>query len=89
MAPLAVSEGRGRGRGKQNVRNSEKQDTELGEEDTFYVFSVNTSACTMAINIDENPVNMILDSGSSYNITPEDTFRKMPGLTLKCRNNRV
>ena len=32
-------ESRGRGRGKQNVRNIEKQDTELGEEDTFYVFS--------------------------------------------------
>ena len=82
-------ESRGRGRGKQNVRNIEKQDTELGEEDTFYVFSVNTSACTMAINIDDNPVNMIIDSGSSCNIIPEATFRKMPGLTLKCCNDRV
>ena len=53
------------------------------------VFSVNTSACTMAINIDDNPVNMIIDSGSSCNIIPEATFRKMPGLTLKCCNNRV
>ena len=82
-------ESRGRGRGKQNVRNIDKQDTELGEEDTFYAFSVSTSACTMAINIDDNPVNMIIDSGSSSNIIPEATFRKMPGLTLKCCNNRV
>ena len=59
------SRGRCRGRGKQNVRSIDKQDTELGEEDTFYVFSVNASACTMAINIDDNPVNMIIDSGSS------------------------
>ena len=86
--PTYESRGRGRGRGKQNVRNIDKQDTELGEEDTFYVFSVNTSACTMAINIDDTPVNMIIDSGSSCNIIPEATFRKMPGLTLKC-NNRV
>ena len=80
---------RGRGRGKQNVRDIDKQDTELGEEDTLYVFSVNTSACTMAINIDDNPVNMIIDSGSSCSIIPEATFRKMPGMTLKCCNNRV
>ena len=53
------------------------------------MFSVNTSACTMAINIDDNPVNMITDSGSSCNIIPEATSRKMPGLTLKCCNNRV
>ncbi len=67
---------------------------------------MNTSACTMAINIDGrvrhqnmaavlsglagvppfefNPVNMIIDSGSSCNIIPEATFRKMPGMTLKC-----
>ena len=43
----------------------------------------------MAINIDDNPVNMIIDSGSSCNIIPEATFCKMPGLTLKCCNNRV
>ena len=43
----------------------------------------------MAINIYDNPVNMIIDSGSSCNIIPEATFRKMPGLTLKCCNNRV
>ena len=78
-----------RGRGHQNVRNIVKQDNELGEEDTFYVFLVNTSACTMAINIDDNPVNMIIDYGSSCNIIPEATFRKMPGLTLKFCNNRV
>ena len=40
-------------------------------KDTFHVFSVNTSGCTMAINIDDNPVNMIIDSGSSCNIIPE------------------
>ena len=87
--PTYESRGRGRGRGKQNVRNIDKQDTELGEEDASYVFSVNTCACTMAINIDDNPVNMIIDSGSSCNIIPEATFRKMPGLTLKCCNNVV
>ena len=43
----------------------------------------------MAITIDDNPVNMIIDSGSSCNIIPEATFRKIPGLTLKCCNNRV
>ena len=32
--------------------------------------SVNTSACTMSINIDENLVNMIIDSGCSCNIIP-------------------
>ncbi len=46
---------------------------------------MNTSACTMAINIDDNPVNMIIDS--SCNIIPEATFRKMPGLTLKCSSS--
>ena len=50
---------------------------------------MNTSACTMAINIDENPVNMIIDYGSSSYIIPEATFRKIPGLSLKCCNNRV
>ena len=87
--PTYESRGHGHGRGNQNVRNIENPDIEPGEEDTFYVFSVNTSACTMSINIDENPVNMIIDYGSSCNIIPESTFRKMPGLTLKCCNNRV
>ena len=61
-------ESRGRGRGKQNIRNNEKHDSELRDEDISCVFSVNTSACTMAINIDENPLNMIKDSGSCCNI---------------------
>ena len=43
----------------------------------------------MPINIDDNPVNTIIESGSSCNIIPEATFRKMPGLTLKCCDNRV
>ena len=43
----------------------------------------------MAINIDENPVNMVIGSGSSCNIITEATFRNIPGFTLQCCNNRV
>ena len=79
----------GRGRGKQNVRSIEKRDTAVEESDTFYVFSVNPSAYVMPINIEEKSVSMIVDSGSSCNILPEATFRKMPGLKLRSCNSRV
>ena len=79
----------GRGRGKQNVRSIEKRDTAVEESNTFYVFSVNPSAYVMPINIEEKSVSMIVDSGSSCNILPEATFRKMPGLKLRSCNSRV
>ena len=79
----------GRGRGKQNVRSIEKRDIAVEESDTFYVFSVNPSAYVMPINIEEKSVSMIVPAGSSCNILPEATFRKMPGLKLRSCNSRV
>ena len=66
-----------------------KRDTAVEESDTLYVFSVNPSAYVMPINIEEKSMSMIVDSGSSCNILPEATFRKMPGLKLRSCNSRI
>ena len=96
MAPLLVASlivvmdrNSGRRRGKQNARSIEKRDIAVEKSDTFYVFSVNPSVYVMPINIEEKSMSMIVDSGPSYNILPEATFRKMPGLNLRSCNSRV
>ena len=51
----------GRGRGKQIVRSIDTRDTAVEENDTFYVFMVNSCAYVMPINIEKKSVNMIVD----------------------------